>query len=141
MAWRIPLAVILVALLACLVVQRAVMERQIWTIADIRAADTSGGTVVVKGRIIDASDNRFILDDGTGRAELSTCPSWYKHIDLSEGDMATVVGEAMKNPSMTARCDIVLSVYKIFADGETILVRRRPGKPPWMMGDTPVPPG
>ncbi|MDP2975927.1 MAG: hypothetical protein Q8N45_06890, partial [Anaerolineales bacterium] len=33
-----------------------------------------------------ANNNAFMLNDGTGTVELSTCPIWYKRIDLHEGD-------------------------------------------------------
>lgn len=132
-AWRIPLAILLTAFLAGFFTQQAVMDTQVRTIAEIREGNTSGGMAVVKGKIIYAYDNHFILQDSTGKAELATCPTWYKLIPIIKGDEVVVVGEVMKNPSLLGKCDIMLSVYKIFTKHKTIIVRGRPGKPPWMV--------
>jgi|GEM_PF-2506780 len=137
-AWKIPLAMTLVAILACLLVEHAVMEKQVWTIADIKNGHVKSGTVVVRGTIAYSSDNCFILDDGTGKAQLYTCPTWYRRIDLYEGQHVVVVAEVVENPSSTADYDLVLSAYKIFADGDTILIRSRPGKPPWAVREMPL---
>ncbi|MDH7482460.1 MAG: hypothetical protein QHH26_10895 [Armatimonadota bacterium] len=137
-AWRIPLAILMIAFLAGFFTQRAVMDTQVRTIADVKAGNTCGGTAVIKGKIIYASDNHFILQDSTGKAELATCPTWYKQIPLIKGEEAIVVGEVLKNPSLLGNCEIILSVYKIFTDHGTIVVRGRPGKPPWMMASRPA---
>ncbi len=131
MLWKVVVAVVLLALGTGLYVQYALTNTQIRTISDARAADTEGGTVVVQGTITYAADNVFVLDDGTGKAELSTCPTWYKRIPVHEGDRVTVIGQVMINPPMNTKVDFALSVYKIVSDGETIEVRGRPGKPPW----------
>lgn len=132
MFWKVLAAVFLVVIGAGVFVEHAVTNVQIRTIADVRSAATRGGTVAMRGSIILARDNRFVLDDGTGMVELSTCPLWYKRVPLHEGDRVTVVGEVMSNPSFSSKCDFVLSVYKVFRGGEVIQVRRGPGKPPWM---------
>lgn len=131
MFWKVLAAVLLVVIGAGVFVEHAVTNVQIRTIADVQSAATRG-TVALRGSIIFARDNRFILDDGTGKVELSTCPLWYKRVLLHEGDRVTVVGEVMSNPSFSSKCDFVLSVYKVFRGGEVIQVRRGPGKPPWM---------
>lgn len=123
--------VVLLTIASGLYVQHAFTNTQIRTIKDVAASDTEGGTVVVRGKIIYAVENVFILDDGTGKAELSTCPTWYKRIQIREGDQVTVVGQVMVNPPMNTKVNFALSVYKIIHGGETIEVRRRPGKPPW----------
>ena len=114
------------------IVQHAVLNDQIRTIRDIKNSDTMGGTVAVRGTISYALDNRFILTDGTGRIEVSTCPIWYKRIDLHKGDAVTITGQVMHNSSFFSGCDFILSAYKIFNNGMVVEVRRRPGKPPWM---------
>lgn len=128
---RILLISIALAAAAGIVVERTFTNTQIRTIDDVRS-DVAGGTVAVRGTITYADENFFILDDGTGKAALSTCPVWYKRITLPRGEQVTVVGEAMRNPSLRSDCDVVLSVYKILRDDQVILVRRGPGKPPWI---------
>jgi len=130
--WKLLAVVLLIALAVGVVVEHAVTNVQIRTIADARSAATKGGTVALQGIITFARDNRFILEDGTGRVELCTCPLWYKRVPLHEGDRVTAVGEVMSNPSFSTRCDFVLSVYKVFRGGEVIQVRGGPGKPPWL---------
>lgn len=133
MIWRILAAVLIVSAAVGVVVERAVTNTQIRTIADVRSSSKAeGGTVALRGVITFAEDNRFILDDTSGKVELSTCPVWYRRIELREGDRVTVIGQVMSNPSLSSRCDFVLSVYKVFRGGEVIQVRRRPGKPPWI---------
>ena len=132
MIWRLLIVIVILAAVVGIVVERTFTQTQIRSIAEVRSAsDVRGGTVAIKGRIIYAKDNRFVLDDGTGTAELSTCPLWYKRIDLHEGDTVMVIGQLMTNPSLVTKSDFILSVYKIFRGGEVIMVRRRPGKPPW----------
>ena len=131
MFWRILVIVLLVAIAVGIVVQHAVMDSEVVTIAKARAAGIRKGAITLKGKVTYANNNAFMLNDGTGTVELSTCPIWYKRIDLHEGDEVLVIGEPMRNPSFEMKCDFVLSVYRMFKDGETILVRRRPGKPPW----------
>lgn len=131
MLWKVLVVVLVLAAATGLYVEHALTSTQIRTISDVLASDTEGGTVVVKGTIVYASDNVFILDDGTGKVELSTCPTWYKRIPLLEGDKVTVIGQVMVNPPMNTKTDIALSVYKILRGSETIEVRGRPGKPPW----------
>jgi len=128
---KFSVVIIAVAVAAGVVVERVLTNVEIRTIADVRSSDTTGGTVAVRGRIVYASRNQFILSDGTGRIELSTCPLWYKQVRLYEDDEVVVVGQVMDNPSLTTRSDFVLSVYKIFHRGKVIEIRKRPGKPPW----------
>lgn len=132
MLWKILLALLLLTIGVGIFIQNAVTKTQIRTISDVRSSDTQGGTVSLEGKIIYARDNRFVLDDGTGKAELSTCPLWYKQINLQEGDGVIAVGQVMNNPSFTTKSDFVLSVYKIFRGADTFEVRVRPGKPPWI---------
>ena len=130
--WKLLAAAVLVAIAVAIVVEHAVTNTQIRTIADVRSSNTIGGTVALQGTITFASDNRFILDDGTGKAELATCPLWYKRVGFHKGDYITVVGQVMSNPSLSLKCDFVISVYKAFRGNEVIEVRRQPGKPPWI---------
>ena len=132
------LALSAVAITAGVFVERAITNTQIRTIADVQSSHVEGGTVALRGTITFAENNRFILDDGTGQVELSTCPVWYRRIDLHDGDRIVVVGQLMSNPSLSLRCDFVLSVYKVFRNHEVIQVRRRPGKPPWAFCPSPV---
>lgn len=132
MFWRILVIALMVAAAAGLMVQHTVTDSELVTAAQVKASRFSQGAVSLKGTITYVSDdNTFILEDGTGKVELSTCPVWYKRIVLHQGDEVRVIGEVMRNPSLRTKSDFVLSVYKIFKDGDVIPVRRRPGKPPW----------
>jgi len=131
MLWQVLAVVLLVAAAVGVVVERAVTKTQIRTIADVRSSHAEGGTAALQGTITFAENNRFVLQDGTGRIELSTCPVWYKRISLHEGEHVTVVGQVMRNQSLSAESDFVLSVYKVYRGSEVLEVRRSPGKPPW----------
>jgi len=131
LVWKIVVGVVLIATATGLYVGFAMSNTQIRTIHDVRTSNTAGGTVVIHGKVTYASDNLFVIDDGTGRAELSTCPSWYKRISLFTGDDVMVIGEVMVNPPVNTQTDFTLSAYKIIQHGRTIEVRGRPGKPPW----------
>jgi len=129
---RVLVVSLLVAVAVGVLVQRTMMESEVATVAQVVSGGVRPGAVVLEGTVTYANDNNtFILSDGTGSVELSTCPVWWMRIDLHLGDIVTVVGEPMRNPSLTTRSDLTLSVYKIFKDGDTIVVRGRPGKPPW----------
>ena len=130
--WKMMAVVILVAIAVGIVVQRAVTNTQIETIAHIKSTDTEGGAVSIRGMITYAAQNKFVIKDSTGTAQLSTCPTWYKDIPLHEGEMVTVIGQIMNQAPDRQKCDFALSVYKIFRDGEVIIVRGQPGKPPWV---------
>lgn len=140
LVWKILAAVLLVSIAVGVVVERAVTGIQTCTIADVRSGAFGGGSVAVVGTIVDADSNRFILSDDTGRAELSTCPLWYKVVNLHTGDKVTVVGEVINTTTMNRDCDLILSVYKVFTDDGVIVIRGRPGKPPWFNSPAPSQP-
>ena len=131
MFWRAIIILTLVALAVGIFVEHTLTDVQIRTIASARSADVQGGTVAIEGTIVYAKNNRFILQDDTGRAELTTCPLWYKRVNLHEGDKVIAVGEVLTNPPLSRNCDFVLSTYKVFRGREVIEIRRGPGKPPW----------
>jgi hypothetical protein len=131
LVWKVILVAIVLAVGTGFYVDHAMTDTQIRTIRDVHHSNTEGGTVIIAGRVTYASDNVFIIADDTGKAELSTCPMWYKRIMLHEGDEVTVIGQVMINPPLNTKADFALSVYKIIQDGGTIEVRGRPGKPPW----------
>lgn len=131
MLWRTLAIVILLTIAVGVFVEHTLTNVQIRTIASARSADVTGGTVAIEGTVTYAKNNRFVVQDGTGRAELTTCPLWYKRINLHEGDKVVVVGEVLNNPPLARNCDFVMSTYKIFRDKDIIEVRRGPGKPPW----------
>lgn len=131
MVWKVLIVVLLVAIAVGIVVQHVVTETQTRTIAEVRSRRTTEGIVALQGTITFASANTFILDDGTGRVELSTCPIWFKRIDLQVGDHVIAIGEVMRNRSYATKSDFVLSTHKVLKGGAVIQVRGRPGKPPW----------
>lgn len=131
MLWRALAIVTLLTIAVGVFVEHTLTSVQIRTIASARSADVTGGTVAIEGTITYAKNNRFIVKDSTGAVELSTCPLWYKRVNLHEGDKVIVVGEVLSNPPRARKCDFVMSTYKIFRDNDIIEVRRGPGKPPW----------
>ena len=132
MFWRVLVVMLLVAAAVGIVVQRTVTDSEIVTAAQVMARGIRPGAITLKGTITYANNNNsFIMSDGTGKVHLLTCPVWWKRIDLHLGDKVMVVGEAMRNQSLTVKSDFTLSVYKIFVHSDEIVVRGRPGKPPW----------
>ena len=139
MAWRLMIAVLVLATAIGVVVERAVTDIQIRPISSLGKGDLHEGTVAIKGRILYAHDNRFVVADPTGKAELTTCPVWYRRIGLHVGDKVTVIGEILTAPPIMHDCDVTLSALKVFRGDETIVVRGRPGKPPWAEGPVALP--
>lgn len=137
MVWRILTCVMLLVAAIAMLVQRSVTNSQIRTIADASGADSTGGIVMLSGRVTFAAENRFILDDGTGKAEIYTCPVWYKRINMYERDRIRVIGQVMTSIPRSSDSAFVLSAYKIIRGGEVIEVRRKPGKPPWISHSLP----
>ena len=137
MVWRILICVMLLVGGVAILVQRSVTKSQIRTIADAAKPESLGGIVTLAGRVTSAAENRFILDDGTGKAEIYTCPVWYKRINVYERDRVTVVGQVMRSIPKSSDSALVLSAYKIIRGGAVIEVRRKPGKPPWISHSLP----
>lgn len=137
MVWKASATVILVVVCVAVLVQVTVTKTQIYKISRVNIGGNLGGALAIEGRVTYAVDNIFIVDDGTGKVEVSTCPTWYKRINLYPGDQVTVVGQVMNNPTLTTKTKFVLSAYKIFRGKEVLEVRGRPGKPPWMSYRTP----
>ena len=137
LVWKLAIIVVIVATAVALFVGHAVTSSDIRHIADIHPGDAEGGTVTVHGTITQANDNRFVLQDSTGTAALTTCPVWYKRISLFPGDEVTVTGEVIRSHPGSSRSKITLSVYSIYRNGETITVREKPGKPPWATSPQP----
>ena len=131
-AWKAGIVFSLVVLAVAVLVQSTVTKTQIYRISDVKGANRLGGTVAVEGKITYASDNVFILEDGTGKAEIATCPTWYQRVNLYDGDQVMIVGQVSDNPSLKIKTDFVLNAYKVFKGGQVIVVRGRPGKPPWI---------
>lgn len=131
MLWRALAITTLLAIAVGVFVEHTLTSVQIRTIASARSADVTGGTIAIEGTVTYAKNNRFVVQDSTGRAELTTCPLWYKRINLHEGDKVVVIGEVLSSPPLARKCDFVMSTYRIFRDKDIIEVRRGPGKPPW----------
>jgi uncharacterized protein YdeI (BOF family) len=127
---RIPFIMLGLAIAVGYFVEHALSNEQLRTIADVRTSSGSSGIVAISGTITEAHENRFVMKDGTGTAELYTCPEWYRVIDLQRGDKVVVTGEVVRHAS--PGCDFILSVFKISHDGDTIVLRDRPGTPPWI---------
>ncbi len=92
--------------------------------------------VTLHGRIIPTeSTSAYILDDGSGRALILTCPSWYRRVDLSPNETVTVTGE-LENPSSARRNTLfTVSAHSISRSGKPeIVLRTQLGKPPWALG-------
>ncbi len=132
MIWKATTVGVIVTLAVAVLVQSTVTKTQIYRISDVKITDSLGGTVAVQGKITYAYNNVFMLQDGTGKIEVDTCPTWYKRVELFPGDHVVVVGQVANNPSIDSKINFVLNAFKIMKGKETIVVRGRPGKPPWM---------
>lgn len=132
MVWKIAVVIVLLVAGIAVLVQSTVTKTQIYKISNVKAADSLGGTVAVQGEITSANNNVFILEDGTGKLEVDTCPTWYKRVDLYPGDQVIVIGQVANNPSEKLKVNYILNAFKIIKDTQVITVRGRPGKPPWM---------
>jgi uncharacterized protein YdeI (BOF family) len=137
MLTKLTVVLLIVMLCVGISVERAVQKTEIRSIAEVKAADTVGGTVAVRGTITLAQGNTFSLRDRSGTAELWTCPTWYKTIDLHEGDCVTVVGQVVRDKISVRKPDIILSVYKIISGSDVISIRERPGRPRWTYPGSP----
>lgn len=131
MVTKILLVAFLVSISVGVVVCRSVTSTQVHTVAEVLTWDR-GGTVALDGIITYADENHFVMDDGSGKVELSTCPVWYKRIRVYEKDHIMVIGQISNNPSYFKNCNIMLNVYKIIKNGDTINIREHPGIPPWV---------
>ncbi|MFQ4137760.1 DNA-binding protein [Nodosilinea sp. PGN35] len=80
------------------------------------------GTTIV-GTVGSVVGNSFTLSDGTGEIIVGAGPRWYQAITVTPGEQLTVVGE-YDNGEFDA--------YRIIrANGDVIVVRDGPGRPPW----------
>ncbi|MHB1000201.1 MAG: hypothetical protein ACYC27_13235 [Armatimonadota bacterium] len=131
MVTKILIVAFLVAVAVGVVVSRSVTSTQVHSINEVKSWER-GGMVALNGKVTFSKNNHFVIDDGTGKAELSTCPSWYKKINLYENDHITVTGQVSKNVPSYKECSFILSVFKIYKDGEVIEIRDRPGRPSWV---------
>ena len=132
MLWRILICVFALCVGIAFWVHHALTRTQISTVADIRTREDTGVSVALQGRVVCVEDSRFVLDDGTGRAEIATCPAWYKPINICVGERVIVMGRVLKTIRLgRTRSEFVVSAYRILRDGEVIEVRGKPGKPPW----------
>lgn len=131
MLWRALALITLLAIAVGVFVEHTLTSVQIRTIASACSADVTGGTIAIEGTVTYAKNNRFVVQDSTGRAELSTCPLWYKRVNVHEGDKVIAVGEVLNSPPLARNCNFVMATYKIFRGGDVIEVRKGPGKPPW----------
>lgn len=129
---KFTLVLLVGMLLVGFMVERAVQRTEIRPISEVKASDTLGGTVAIRGTVSLLVGNTYQLRDRSGVAELITCPTWYRRIDLREGDRITVVGQVIRDAETSRRSDIVLSVYKIISGDEVITIRERPGRPRWI---------
>jgi uncharacterized protein YdeI (BOF family) len=130
--WKSGTVFVLLVLAVAVLVQSTVTKTQIHKISEVKAEHCLGGTVAVEGTITYASENVFILEDGTGQVEVQTCPTWYKRVNLYTRDRVMIVGQVANTPSLRTRTDFVLNAYKVFRGSQVIVVRGRPGKPPWI---------
>lgn len=129
--WKLLVVVALVTTSVAVAVVNAVTGTDIHTIAQVSSTPNQGGTVCIEGTITCANENRFELEDRTGSAALVTCPIWYKHISLYPGDVVTVIGQVMRSHPSSSNSEISISVYRILRNDEMIIVRDKPGRPPW----------
>ncbi len=85
----------------------------------------------ISGTVQSVVGNEFILSDGTGEIIVDAGPRWYHSINVQPGERLTVVGEYD---------DDDFDAFRIIrANGETLIIREGPGRPPWA-GGRPRPP-
>ncbi|MEN6520659.1 MAG: hypothetical protein ABFD46_05845 [Armatimonadota bacterium] len=118
-----------------LITELAFTKTKIYTVRSaLTEADSS--IVSIDGTVRKVGNNRYVLIDGTGHAELQTCPLWYRTIELKMDENITVTGEILDNSRPRKGSLYVMDVYKIIRNGKPeIVLRTRPGKPPWASGN------
>ncbi|OIP72791.1 MAG: DNA-binding protein [Oscillatoriales cyanobacterium CG2_30_40_61] len=83
-------------------------------------------TVTISGTVQSVVGNQFTLNDDTGEVIVDAGPRWYHTINVSPGEKLTVTGEYD---------DDNFDAFQITrANGETIIIRNSPGRPPWAGG-------
>ncbi|MGF1568670.1 MAG: DNA-binding protein [Nodosilinea sp.] len=82
--------------------------------------------ITIAGTVGSVVGNDFTLRDDTGEVVVDAGPRWYQEITVTPGEQLTVVGE-YDNGEFDA--------YRITrANGEVIVIRSGPGRPPWAGG-------
>jgi uncharacterized protein YdeI (BOF family) len=123
-------------LIAGMLVQQAFTGTEIERVASAKKTGVSR-LITLQGRISNfvPSDNVFILTDVTGTAELSTCPTWYRKINIHDGEQVTVTGHILTSKPEAPKALYVVAVHYIERpDGSRIALRESIGKPPWAKG-------
>lgn len=131
MLWKTLICVIAVVAGIAVFVHHAMTKTQVSAVADVRAIGNPGGAVALQGKVTYAEDNTFVLDDDTGKVEVTTCPVWYKRVGICVGERVMVVGRVLTGIAPSTRSDFVIGAYRIFRRYEVIEIRAKPGKPPW----------
>jgi hypothetical protein len=82
--------------------------------------------ITISGTVGSVVGNNFTLSDGSGEIIVDAGPRWYQEINVTPGEELTVV-EEYDNGEFDA--------YRITrANGEVIVIRNGPGRPPWAGG-------
>lgn len=91
----------------------------------IEALRQQGG-ITLTGTVGSVVGNSFTLSDGTGEIIVGAGPRWYQEVTVLPGEPLTVVGEYDQGE---------FDAYRITrANGDVIVVRDGPGRPPWAGG-------
>ena len=130
MVWRILVCVLVIAAGTGMLVHHAMTATHVRTISQLNSGYPEG-VVAIRGRVASTEDNSFMLEDGTGIADVSTCPTWYKQINLCCGEQVTVTGRIIPNAFPSRNSRFVMCAYRIDRAYEVIRIRGKPGKPPW----------
>lgn len=127
-------AIVLLAIAVGILAELTFTKTRIYTIAG-GPSESDTAVITVKGRVTPKGPNEYVLQDPTGRAELQTCPTWYISINLAPNEEVTVTGEVLKDNTPMPGTLYTIAVHKIVRrNAPVIVLRTRPGKPPWASG-------
>ena len=127
---------LLVVGLGIVAVELAFTNPHIHTIANANKI-SSFAVITVAGNIYNKGENRFLLKDASGAAELETCPVWFKKIEVRDGEHVVVSGEFSTKPSNIAGAKYYIVVHSIQRQGKPgIVLRKTVGKAPWANSDS-----
>ena len=127
---------LLVVALGVVAVELAFTNPHILTIADANKK-SSVAVVTVAGNIYNNGENRFLLRDASGAAELETCPVWFRKIEMCDGEHVVATGEISNLPTHIDGAEYRIVVHSIHRQGKPdILLRTTVGKAPWANSDS-----
>lgn len=122
---------VLVVALGVVFVELAFTNPRELAIADAnKSSDVA--VVTVSGNIYTKSENKFLLKDASGAAEIETCPPWFRKVILRDGEHVQITGEVLQTPARIPGAKYRIAAHRIGRKGEPdIVLRKTVGKPQW----------